>query len=249
MSKDPAFLFYSSDFLTGTMLMSDVQVGRYIRLLCLQHQKGSLSEEDMIKICLSYDKDIWDKFVQDKNGKFCNERLFEESVKRRAYSDSRRKNREKKDHMLNICESYDKHMENENENENRNEDRNEIVLKKDPKKKTFIKPLITEIAYYIQQHSYNVDPDSFFDYYESIGWSVGRNKKPMKDWQACIRTWHKSNQEKDGKKQLIQKFGKQAVDSMDAFKAFNEGMEKENVKLQVIQSGNGQVKQLFQESG
>ena len=27
-NKDPAFLFYSSDFLTGTMFMSDVQLGK-----------------------------------------------------------------------------------------------------------------------------------------------------------------------------------------------------------------------------
>ena len=32
MSKDPAVLFYTSDFLTGTMTMNDSQVGQYIRL-------------------------------------------------------------------------------------------------------------------------------------------------------------------------------------------------------------------------
>ena len=37
--KDPAFLFYSSDFLSGTMLMTDEEIGQYIKLLCLQHQK------------------------------------------------------------------------------------------------------------------------------------------------------------------------------------------------------------------
>ena len=33
MSKDPAFLFYSSDFLTGTLLMSMEQKGKFITLL------------------------------------------------------------------------------------------------------------------------------------------------------------------------------------------------------------------------
>ena len=41
-NKDPAFLFYSSDFLTGTMFFTDEQVGKYIRLLCAQHQKGQI---------------------------------------------------------------------------------------------------------------------------------------------------------------------------------------------------------------
>jgi hypothetical protein len=29
--KDPAFLFYSSDFLIGTALLSDAEVGQYIK--------------------------------------------------------------------------------------------------------------------------------------------------------------------------------------------------------------------------
>lgn len=117
MAKDPAFLFYSSDFLSGTMLLSDEQVGKYIRLLCLQHQKGHLTEKDMLKICFTHDDDIFSKFIKDDAGLFYNARLDEEVRKRIAYSDSRRKNREKKD-MSNICESYVEHMENENENIN-----------------------------------------------------------------------------------------------------------------------------------
>ena len=48
MAKDPAVLFYTSDFLSGTFTMTNEQVGMYIRLLCLQHQKGKLSEKDML---------------------------------------------------------------------------------------------------------------------------------------------------------------------------------------------------------
>lgn len=122
MSKDPAFLFYSSDFLTGTMLMSNEQVGKYIRLLCLQHQKNILTEKDMLKICSTYDEDIWNKFVKTDEG-YYNVRLKEENEKRLKYTESRRNNRKKKDSekdMLNICNSYDEHMENENENVNSN---------------------------------------------------------------------------------------------------------------------------------
>lgn len=50
MAKDPAFLFYSNDFLSGTFLLSDEQVGKYIRLLCIQHQKGILTKKDMLNI-------------------------------------------------------------------------------------------------------------------------------------------------------------------------------------------------------
>ena len=123
MSKDPAVLLYTSDFLTGTILMTDEQVGKYIRLLCIQHQKGQLSENDMLKICGSYDNDVFDKFEKTKDGKYYNKRMQQEAEKRRAYSESRRKNRTlktkkpKKD-MKNISKTYVNHMENENEIEN-----------------------------------------------------------------------------------------------------------------------------------
>ena len=131
MSKDPAFLFYSSDFLTGTALMSDEQVGKYIKLLCYQHQKGHLTERDMLKICSTHDEDIFSKFEKDENGLYYNVRLQQEVEKRKAYSESRRQNRIKKD-MNNISNSYDKHMENENENVivNRNSIKNKKNLEK-----------------------------------------------------------------------------------------------------------------------
>ena len=119
-NKDPAFLFYSSDFLTGTMFMSDAQLGKYIKLLCIQHQKGHLSEKDMLNICKRYDKDIFEKFVKDSDGKYYNIRLQKEIDKRRNYSKSRSENRKNKITFENICFSYVKHVENENENINKN---------------------------------------------------------------------------------------------------------------------------------
>jgi uncharacterized protein YdaU (DUF1376 family) len=93
MSKDPAFLFYSADFQIGTEDMTDAQVGKYIRLMCRQHLKGHITEEHMLKICGTYDKDIYSKFVQDEDGSFYNERLEEEIVRRKKYSQSRAANR------------------------------------------------------------------------------------------------------------------------------------------------------------
>lgn len=123
MAKDPAFLLYSSDFLTGTYTMTDEQVGKYIRLLCLQHQKGSLTEDDMQKICGKYDGSIYDKF--QKNGtEYINQRLKDEAQKRKAYCDSRRTNRMKKPVQQ---ETYDEHMSPHMENENENEDEVDIV--------------------------------------------------------------------------------------------------------------------------
>jgi len=35
-----------------------------------------------------------------------------------------------------------------------------------------------------------VDPEKFFNFYQSKGWLVGKNK--MKDWKASMHTWEKS---------------------------------------------------------
>ena len=117
MSKDPAVLFYTSDFLTGTMTMTNEQKGKYITLLCLQHQKNFLTEKDMLNICQTYDEDIFDKFIKSDDG-YYNKRMMEEKDKRRNYSLSRSRNRNSKKNDIDICQSYVQHMENENENVN-----------------------------------------------------------------------------------------------------------------------------------
>lgn len=137
--KDPAFLFYSSDFLAGTMLMTNEDVGKYIKLLCLQHQKGHLKEKEMLSICGDYNEDIFNKFKIDEEGNYYNERLEYESNKRKAYSESRRNNRKKKEtyeeDMKNICNSYEEHMENENININTNDIENKDNRKRSSKGK------------------------------------------------------------------------------------------------------------------
>lgn len=139
--KDPAFLFYSSDFLSGTMLMTDEEIGQYIKLICLQHQKGHLKEKDILNICKTHNEEIFSKFKIDEEGNYYNERLETEINKRKAYSESRRNNRKKKEEkttyeedMKNICNSYEKHMENENINIIKNNSKRDSKGKKEEEK-------------------------------------------------------------------------------------------------------------------
>jgi uncharacterized phage protein (TIGR02220 family) len=145
MAKDPAVLFYTADFLAGTIFMRNDQVGKYIKLLCMQHQQGHLKEEDMLEMCGSYDERIFSKFVKDENGLYYNVRMEEETLKRKKYSESRSNNRKGnknqdmiehmskdmiKDMSEHMCEHIEQHMtphmENENINENVNKDINVI---------------------------------------------------------------------------------------------------------------------------
>ena len=172
MSKDPAFLFYSSDFLTGTALMTDEQIGKYIKLLCYQHQMGHLSERDMLKICSTYDEDIFSKFEKDEDGLYYNARLHQEVEKRKAYSESRRQNRTKKD-MNNISNSYVKHMENENINV--------ISIKnKVPSVEEFI-----EYANLSADYKYSLAAK--YEQWVADGWQDGNGKK-IKNWKTKLKS-------------------------------------------------------------
>lgn len=121
MAKDPAVLFYTSDFLSGTFTMTDEQVGKYMRLLCIQHQKGMLTAQDMQSICKAYDEQVYSKFVKDGEF-FYNVRMKNESDRRKKFSESRRKNAESTKNQTNNKpknkKAYAKHMETETETVN-----------------------------------------------------------------------------------------------------------------------------------
>lgn len=125
-NKDPAFLFYSSDFLTGVSDLTMEERGKYITLLCLQHQKGHLSSKTIKTTVGSVSQDIIDKFQQDSKGCYYNVRLENEVKKRMEYAKSRSQNGKRggrppktyENHMLSVCQAYEKHTENENITEN-----------------------------------------------------------------------------------------------------------------------------------
>lgn len=89
MAKDPAFLFYSQDFITGTLAMPFDEKGKYITLLCYQHQSGRMTEETIRFLIGSFSDNLKMKFKQDENGLFYNERLEKEIEKRNKFIESR----------------------------------------------------------------------------------------------------------------------------------------------------------------
>ena len=57
----------------------------------------------------------------------------------------------------------------------------------------FQKTSIDEIRQYCSSRNNSVDPEQFFNFYESKGWTIG--KSHMKDWRAAVRTWEKREKE------------------------------------------------------
>ena len=131
MAKDPAFLFYSSDFLNGVSDLTMEKRGQYITLLCLQHQKGSLSEKTIRLSVGSVSVDVMAKFQKDEAGNFFNERLILEMEKRANFTQSRRNNGVKggrpslKDKTTRLSVGKPKQNLMEDVNENENEDKKE----------------------------------------------------------------------------------------------------------------------------
>jgi hypothetical protein len=81
MAKDPAVLFYTQDFLVGTITMTNEQKGKYITLLCLQHQKQKLTLKDLKLYLNEEDIEVADKFPLQSDGFYYNLRMFEEAIK------------------------------------------------------------------------------------------------------------------------------------------------------------------------
>ena len=90
--KDPAFLFYPSDYIGGTMGMTFEEKGAYMDLLMLQFNRGHMTTHMIGQTVGQLWVKIEDKFCQDKDGLWYNERLELEQTKRKQFTESRRNN-------------------------------------------------------------------------------------------------------------------------------------------------------------
>ena len=72
---------------------------------------------------------------------------------------------------------------------------------KEPRSKSrgakFSPPSPAEVTAYAASIGFNLDGQEFCDKNESIGWVVGKNRAPMKDWRAVVCTWHRKQKRWD----------------------------------------------------
>jgi hypothetical protein len=183
MAKDPAFLFYSSDFLNGVADLTMEERGQFITLLCLQHQKGTLTDKTIRLSLGSVSVDVLSKFLKDKDGNYYNERLSEEIEKRIQFTESRRNNGSKGGRPKNNTKPLGlaKHNLMEDVNENENEDININ------KSKCTFDQVYEYMAIRIGKENAKLEAEKFVNYYTSNGWKVGKN--PMKSWGAAANNW------------------------------------------------------------
>lgn len=186
MAKDPAFLFYPGDYVSGTMGMTFEEKGAYMDLLMLQFNRGHMNTH-MIQHTVGH---LWEqvkcKFIQDDEGLWFNVRLDFEKEKRKTFTESRRNNIKPKEkpkkepsYETHMNTHMDSHMENENENINK-----DII---NNKSKCNFEEALEYISIRLGTEQGKTEAQKFFNYYESNGWKVGKN--PMKNWKAAANNW------------------------------------------------------------
>lgn len=197
MAKDPAFLFYPGDYVSGTMGMTFEEKGAYVDLLMLQFNRGHMTLH-MIQHTVGH---LWDqiksKFKQDEDGLWYNVRLDFEKERRKNFTKSRRNNlsstnkaNKKEPHMKQHMNSHmSEHMENENINENIII--NETINENKTKIKKALIPNFDEFLEYAKTKEPNVDSSDLklkYDSWLESDWSINRSGKYQKIvyWKSTL---------------------------------------------------------------
>ena len=179
-------------------MLSETDQRRYIMLLCLKccNDDVTLHETEV-----AFQLRISNEELTATKQRLIEKGLIDESLnptawdKRQFVSDSSAsrvaKHRAKKKQQCNVTvtksNAPDTDTDTDTDTEKRREKGKKPTRSKTTSAKTaFTKPRETEVIELGVQSNLNIS--GFFDYYESNGWMVGKNK--MKDWKAAARSWH-----------------------------------------------------------
>lgn len=197
-SKEPSFPFYSADFLIGVAGMKDSDVGQYIKLLCLQHQKGHLTREQYRTMSPRMNFTVLEKFRVDEEGKYYNPVLDQVLARREKFREKQSQN------AANSAAKTLPEVLPECLQDNANGTAKVTPLENEyiniiSNYRRIIPPSKTVVGLYCKMRKNKIDPDYFVDYYNARGWVYGKQKTAIVDWQAVIRTWERTEIQKGGK--------------------------------------------------
>ena len=183
-NKDPAVLFYTSDFLSGVADLTMAERGQYITLLCLQHQKGRLSKKTILLSVGKVSSDVLAKFRTDEEGCYYNTRMEEEIKKRAAYSQSRAKNRKgkSKSHISDIAERDET-------------DENTPISEEEKATDEYISFTFSVMEYFTKNR-FESSAIDFITYNESRGWRGIGGEDVRDDFTRYADRWEKTEKGK-----------------------------------------------------
>jgi len=211
----PYFPFYADDWLDDERIfdMSLECEGAYIRILAAMWKRDGMlpDKENLCCNILRCRPAKWKKIrktlldsgvIQLENERLFNERLtqelqlFNEKSKKNVENANKRWSKETK------TEPKKPFKNNESDNAtalpaqcHTDTDTDTDIYKEKEKgkekapRKRFTPPTVFEIKNYMAEldRGDETEASRFFDFYESNGWQVGKNK--MKSWPAAVRTW------------------------------------------------------------
>jgi len=205
--KAPAFQLYTDDFLSGTLEMSQEEVGQFIRLLCHQWNRGSIpveTEKQQRLVCGCVSVDVLAKFKLCEDGLLRNERLESVRSERNLFLQQQSEKGRKSAEMRRLAAT------GVQPNLNRSSTAVQPVLQPDsqpesnspspspsPKeedrshkstRQRFVPPALAEVESRCSEIGMPlIEAQKFINYYESINWIVGKNK--MHSWKSALTGW------------------------------------------------------------
>lgn len=200
-----SFPLNTEKFLVGVVGMKDDAIGQYIKLLCLQHQKGHLNEEEFKAYCPKMTPQVLNKFAMDMEGKYYNEVLEEVLESQKKIKEKQQKNGSQngaKTEPNLLPKSLKREAKTEPNVDKIKFFPNNIIIYNNIEYKlsnyrNIIPPSIFLVDLYCKSRKNEIDAEYFVDYYTARGWCYGKNKTKIIDWQAVIRTWEQQSKKRE----------------------------------------------------
>ena len=181
-NKDPAVLFYTSDFLSGCALMDMRERGQYITLLCLQRERGHMTMQEIIRAVKKPSDEVMSKFQKDDDGKYFNRRM-ELEIEKRDNDNS------------GIADGSACGNTTVLPLGNGNGNRKESSSISEKKRKRFIPPTLEEVSAYAKERGVPNLAQKFFDYFSAGNWVDGKGD-PVRNWKQKFLTWESREKER-----------------------------------------------------
>ena len=180
--KNPAVMWYPTDFLHGTNWLTDKEFTQYTRIINFQHDQGKSKHFTMRQlkdICKGKvpEQAVLDKLVQDSNGRYYNQRMEDEIMKRKDYSE----------HMTMKAHKRWSGEKKEPEEEPKKEVKPRNV---------FTPPTVEQVQEYAASINFPINAERFIEYYSAEDWMI--KGKRIASWKKCVVTW--KNHDKDAVK-------------------------------------------------
>ena len=184
MSKRKSFIVHK-DSLDILEDLTDEQAGQLLKAIWRYQRGEEVKLAPLVKVAFNPFKH---QFIRD-------DEKYETTCKRRAEAGSRG-GKQKVANASKSKQTVAKVADNKNKNKSKSDIKENTIKEKAPAttRPRFVKPTVDEVRTYCIERNNGIDPQAFIDHYEANGWVQGKGK-PIKSWQACVRTWE--NNRKD----------------------------------------------------